>query len=107
MKENFSLSEIRALDLLNMIITNSKLLLNIVNNLLDFVQITNNKFQLNNSYFNLKSLIQDAVNLFVCQANHKKILITALLDSNLPNEIFNDPNRIQQILINLLSNSLK
>jgi signal transduction histidine kinase len=107
MRDQCNLCDIKILDLLSMIITNSKLLLNIINNLLDFVQITNNKFKLNKSYFNFKSLIQDTINLFSSQANHKNILLTSSQDSNIPTEIFNDSNRIQQVLINLLSNSLK
>jgi signal transduction histidine kinase len=102
-----NLTDVLILDKLSMINTNSKLLLNIINNLLDFVQITNNKFQLYNSYINFRNLIQDTINLFACQATHKNILLSSSFDANLPLEIFNDSNRIQQILINLLSNSLK
>jgi signal transduction histidine kinase len=57
--------------------------------------------------FDLKNLINELVKLFEIQARMKGIKIQLLYSKELPVNVVSDPNRIRQIIINLLSNSMK
>lgn len=82
-------------------------LLNLVNDLLDMAQIEAGKFKVNNIEFDLKVLLSDVFTLIKLQAESRKIDLQLIYDSKLPETIKSDPNRIKQIVINLLGNALK
>lgn len=82
-------------------------LLNLVNDLLDMAQIEAGKFKVNNIEFDLKVLLSDVLTLIKLQAESRKIELQLSYDSKLPETIKSDPNRIKQIIINLLGNALK
>jgi signal transduction histidine kinase len=92
---------------LEMIGVNSFLLLNLINNMLDYVQFYSNKFKINRSHFDLKNLIDETLKLFQIQARHKNLSIISNLDPFIPSRILNDSERARQVLINLLINAIK
>lgn len=57
--------------------------------------------------FNLKDLLKDRCNVMRRQCLVKKIDISLVYEESLDETIISDENRIGQILINFLSNSLK
>ena len=86
----------------------SKLLLNLVEDILDLAKFSAGKFELNISEFKVQEVIQeiDYIFAFQCQEKHLNFVIDAsplILDSTFRS----DTRRIKQILINLVSNSLK
>ena len=85
----------------------SDLLMSLINDILDYIQFKENKMSLNISKFNLNSTLKDIYNLMKIQTDIKKIDldINNLLKDNF--YIFSDERRLKQILINLISNSLK
>ena len=84
-----------------------KLLLNIINDILDFSQIKENKLRLVSQVCSLQTIINDCRNLFDQQCKQKGLVLEADIDKLVPSKIRTDPNRLTQVVLNLLSNSYK
>jgi len=79
----------------------------IINDILDLASIESGKLKLEEIGFNLNDLLHSLVNTFSFQASEKNIELHYQLDVN-ANQIFiGDPVRLNQILLNLISNALK
>jgi CheY-like chemotaxis protein len=88
----------------------SKLLLFMINDILDLTQINNGKLRLNSVVFPLVDVINDVTKLIKFQAKQKGLLLT--FENHFPRSSFpvnfsSDPNRLKQIILNLLGNALK
>ena len=82
-------------------------LLELINNVLDMNRIESGKTTLNVTNINLAEQITQTETIIGAQANQKNQTLT-LLTSHLNHEhVIADPARLQQILVNLLSNSVK
>ncbi|EAR98742.2 ATPase, histidine kinase-, DNA gyrase B (macronuclear) [Tetrahymena thermophila SB210] len=92
---------------LNPALFSNKLLLNQINDLLDYVQMDSGKFKYSFYDFNVTNLFNDCKKLISMQAKLKNIEIIISIGKQVPEMISSDPNRIRQILLNFLSNSLK
>lgn len=93
---------------LNMVKTSSRHLLDIVNDILDISKIESGKFRLDLVSFNLEEKIKNLVKNFSILAEEKFIDFMYFLDPKLCDmDIIGDPLRLNQILMNLLSNALK
>ena len=82
-------------------------LLAIINDILDFSKIEAGKLELENTDFSLKELGQSLNDLFIAQLTEKKLEFKFNIDPSLPEFVKGDPLRLKQILLNLVSNSLK
>lgn len=78
----------------------------LVSDLLDVSRINNSKLQIYKEYFDLDSLITNAINTI--EQNHKSsgIKIERVGDTFF-DQIYGDANRIEQVLINFLTNAVK
>ncbi len=85
----------------------SKHLMSIVNDVLDISKIQGGKINVQNVEFNLKELIFTVNRIFYFQALEKGIDQKSDVCSNIPEIIIGDPNRLTQILVNLLNNAIK
>lgn len=85
----------------------SELLLSIINDILDFSRMEANTFYLNNKTFNLHECVQHALHSFQTQADKKQLQLTLSLPSSVPEYVSGDVNRLRQIMLNLIGNSLK
>jgi signal transduction histidine kinase len=88
-------------------IKSSKGLLMLVNDLLDFSQFINGKLRLVFENINLRSLVKDVIKLIKFQAERKKLEFILEYNVDHSTSISTDPNRLKQILFNLLGNALK
>jgi PAS domain S-box-containing protein len=79
----------------------------IINDILDFSKIESGKLCLEQSQINLVELTEETVGLLVSRARDKGIELVTFFDPRLPREIFGDPGRIRQIVMNLVSNAVK
>lgn len=79
----------------------------IINDLLDFSKLESGKFDLNISVFNLHQLLDNCIDVFSAEARRKNVEIACIVHPDVPVHIQSDPDRIRQILINLISNALK
>ncbi|MBN2797476.1 MAG: response regulator [Clostridia bacterium] len=90
------------------IITRSgKSLLNIVNDVLDFSKIESQNLVLEHISFNIHDLLEEVIELYSLNAQEKKIKLAYQPDTNMPMFLYGDPNRLKQVLINLISNGIK
>ena len=85
----------------------AKHLLNIVNDVLDMSSIERGKMKINNALFDFKQTITGIGNMFYEQAKEKNIDFEILLIDVEEEFVIGDRLRLNQILVNLLSNALK
>ena len=84
-----------------------ELLLSIINDILDFSKMEADKLQLESICFDLHYLLVDTIELLTPLANNKSLTINLDIDPSLPQYTEGDPDRLRQILINLINNAIK
>ena len=82
-------------------------LLTLINDILDFSKIEAGKLDLEEQPFDLRTCIEEALNLLATRAAEKKLELAYLIESPIPYAIEGDVTRLRQILVNLLSNAVK
>ncbi|MCH1439752.1 MAG: ATP-binding protein [Rubripirellula sp.] len=82
-------------------------LLKIINQVLDFSKIEAGAIELDLNPFCLGSLINETMSIFKIQGRVSGIEIQSRIASDVPLNLIGDPERIRQILVNLLGNSSK
>ncbi|MCT7972029.1 response regulator [Laspinema olomoucense] len=82
-------------------------LLTIINDILDFSKIESGKLDLEQQPFNLRSCIEDSLDLLASRAAEKGVELAYLIEPSTPEMIIGDVTRVRQILVNLLSNAVK
>lgn len=87
--------------------TSGDTLLALLNDILDFSKIESGKMELEEYPFELKTCIEDSLDLLAVKAVEKKLDILHLIDQNVPPYLIGDVTRLKQILINLISNAIK
>ena len=86
----------------------SWLLLNLVEDILDMAKFNSNTFKLNIEPFLLESVLKDMEYIFGFQWAEKRLDFRIFWDRDISQEMYNsDAKRLKQVLINLVSNSLK
>jgi signal transduction histidine kinase len=81
-------------------------LLSIVSNLLDMAKISSGKFELLETQFRVKPVIERCLSLVRQQAEAAGVQLETIFPWN-PPALFADETRFRQILVNLLSNAVK
>ncbi len=94
-------------DFVETISSSGEALLTIVNDILDFSKIESGKLQLEQHPFNLRSCIEESLDLLAPEAAQKGLELVHLIDPSTPDTIVGDINRLRQILVNLLCNAVK
>jgi signal transduction histidine kinase/DNA-binding response OmpR family regulator/HPt (histidine-containing phosphotransfer) domain-containing protein len=82
-------------------------LLVIINDILDFSKIEAGKLTVEYINFNLWDLLDDIHTVYTPQAEAKNIALHFDIANDIPVAICGDPNRLRQIMANLLGNALK
>lgn len=81
-------------------------LLSLINDVLDLSKIEAGQLKLSVDRFKISDVIQNVLDLSKGLAQSKNLLLTATIDTELP-EIISDQMRVQQVIINLVNNALK
>jgi signal transduction histidine kinase/CheY-like chemotaxis protein len=92
---------------LDSIKASGKILLSLINDLLDLAKIESGKTSINNEYTNLEQLINEIKQTFLLLAKEKNTTLYINSPSVFPKKIFIDALKIKQILINLINNAIK
>jgi len=82
-------------------------LLVIINDILDFSKIEAGKLTVEYIHFNFRDLLDDIDNVFSPQAQAKGIRLELAIANDIPVAIQGDPNRLRQVIFNLLGNAVK
>jgi signal transduction histidine kinase/predicted hydrocarbon binding protein len=92
---------------LDAISTSGKTLLSIINNVLDLSKLDAGKFIVEHVSFNVSDLMHSVQVMFDKKAKNKDLKLTLLVDSAINYNVYGDPMRLTQILMNLIGNAIK
>ena len=79
----------------------------LVDNILDVSRVEAGKMSLVNSWFHVRSVIEDVFDTVASRASDKGLEINYLMDQEVPAMVIGDRFRIRQVLINLVGNAVK
>ncbi|MDX1986326.1 MAG: PAS domain S-box protein [Candidatus Obscuribacter sp.] len=82
-------------------------LLTIVNDVLDLAKIESGKLTLNASPISVMSIVRDSARTLSEAARAKHLKLLTNIDYSIPDYLLGDPERIRQVLVNLLGNAVK
>lgn len=92
---------------LNMISHSSRLLLDILNTILDISKIESGKFELTLKPFNLKKTLDRIIKELSIACSNKSLEVYYYIDPYINFELIGDEIRLNQVLINLINNAIK
>lgn len=95
------------LEYLDMVNLSANNLLMIINDILDFSKIEAGKLTLEKISFNVRDSVCDILKTFSLKAYEKKIELVFNVANDVPEFIIGDPVRLNQIIVNLVGNSIK
>ncbi|MBP5494443.1 MAG: response regulator [Lachnospiraceae bacterium] len=82
-------------------------LLQLINGILDFSKIEDGKMEIVPVRYSVSTQIAYLINSISDRANSKKLEFNVSVDKNIPSELYGDDTRINQVIINLLTNAVK
>lgn len=82
-------------------------LLSLINDILDFTKIEAGKLELEQTDFHLPSLLEDITEMFSHRAESKGLELSCHVLCDVPPVVAGDPERVRQVIVNLLGNALK
>ena len=82
-------------------------LLTLINDILDYSKIDSGRIELIEKPFDLLERIEGIIEIHFPKANKKKLDLYSIIDPKLPKFVSGDSMRIEQIITNLLDNSIK
>ncbi len=91
---------------LSVMVSVSRRLTNLIQDIMDFAKLRNNEIQLNKRPISLEAIIQANMEVFLHYVGDKPITIQLQLPANLP-AVHADENRVLQVLYNLIGNAIK
>ena len=105
-KESHQLGADQIQTLLSQIRNSSSSLLSMVNDILDISKLEANRFEVSKTFGNVNDILNEVTGYFNSTAQVKNVSLTTDLDQSIQHFSF-DPERLKQVLNNLLSNALK
>ena len=94
-------------DYINTIRSSGEVLVTLINDILDFSKIEAGKLELEYHIFELRSCIEDSLELLASNAADKGLNLAYFIEQDMPKAFIGDSTRIRQILVNLVSNAIK
>lgn len=79
----------------------------LIDEMVNIRSVTENRKYLQNVRFDLQSLLQECMDVFLPVASSKNIRLFFRVEHDIANDVTGDPNRLRQILLNLIGNACK
>ncbi len=87
--------------------SSTEVLTTLINDILDFSKIEAGKLELESIDFNPRKVVEEVVELLSLKAAEKAVKMASAIGDDVPQYIAGDPNRLRQILMNLIGNAVK
>ncbi len=94
-------------DFLNILQRSGATLHQLLNDILDLSKIEARQMHLENILFDIEELLESTCEMFATQAHSKKLELILAINEAQHLNLHGDPNRLRQILINLIGNAIK
>ena len=82
-------------------------LMGLLDDILDFSRIEAGRLELADESLDAREVVRQAVDPLSVAAVRKGLALTAVVDSAVPGTLRGDPNRLRQVLVNLIGNAVK
>jgi len=82
-------------------------LMAIINDLLDYTKLEAGKMELETIPFDVQGVVDGCVSAISARAEPKGLVLSTNIAEGVQVQVFGDPNRLRQILLNLLNNAVK
>lgn len=82
-------------------------LLTVINNILDFSAIESGKIVLEEKATDIRTCVEEVLEIFQSRTEHTGIILHSHFETDVPQRILTDRQRLRQILINLIGNAVK
>ncbi|WP_414451614.1 ATP-binding protein [Burkholderia sp. 22PA0099] len=92
---------------LHAVVSSSRTLLDIINDLLDFSKIESGQLGIEAIRFDPADVVRQSAAIFSAVARQKGLQFECVIEPDLPRHYLGDPTRLRQIVSNLLSNAIK
>ena len=92
---------------LSMVLESGESLVRIIKEVLDFSRIEAGKFELNHEPFKLRDTLGDAMKTMALRSHSGDLELLCDVSPAVPNCLLGDPNRLRQIVLNLVGNAIK
>ena len=87
--------------------SSAQTLLSLIEDVLDISKIEAGKFTIEETNFDLHSLINNTIRIMRVQAESKGLSIVSSISPTTPFNLIGDPHHLRQVLINLIGNAIK
>ncbi|HWB53351.1 MAG TPA: ATP-binding protein [Tepidisphaeraceae bacterium] len=87
--------------------TSGELLTTLINDILDFSKIEAGKLEIEQIGFDLQNTVHEVIELLAEKAHGKQLELSCHFESDVPRYVRGDPDRLRQIVVNLVNNALK
>lgn len=94
-------------DMASTTLTCAQSLLGIIDDILDYTRLDADRMELEQVAFNLHALVHDVADVLSLKATGQGVLLLVDWTEELPANAVGDPNRLRQILVNLIGNAVK
>ncbi len=92
---------------LEILISSTRSLLTLVNDILDISKIEAGKIELEIQDFEIRKLLKDIENIIYIKTEEKALNYKTFINPNVPEFLRGDPSRLKQITLNLVNNAVK
>ncbi|HZE84310.1 MAG TPA: two-component regulator propeller domain-containing protein [Puia sp.] len=82
-------------------------LMSVINDILDFSKIESCKMELEQKSFDLRTCIEEVLDVFAGKAGQAGLDLVYQIDHNVPSKVIGDDMRLRQVLMNLVGNAIK
>ena len=94
-------------DFLETVNSSAQGLLELLNDILDFSKIEAGKLELERTEFRLREVLDDTLAVYAARAHAKGLELLLDVRPGVPDSLIGDPYRLRQVILNLVSNSLR